>query len=382
MDKVRYLYVTYNDRKVGTLALYNSTYVAFAYDKDWLIDGFSISPFSLPLEEKVFIPEMNPFNGLYGVFADSLPGSWGRLLVDHVMLKQNINLSDVGNLERLAIVGNSGMGALGYEPAKKLLVTGQPDIDLDGFAQGSKEILKKKSKALVDDLFVLGGSSGGAGPKILVELNEEKWIVKFPLPYDDKNSGRQEYDYSLCAKECGIMMEDTRLFASSHCEGYFVTKRFDRMSDGKAHVISVNGLLEVWRRKPKLDYDTLMKLTFEMTKDYSEIEKLYRLMCFNVFSHNRDDHSKNFSFIYDEKESRWKLAPAYDLTYSRPFDGKRATTLLGNDVNPGKKEIFTIAKRIGLNQKKAKVIADDVQECVKSKLSEYLLSSRVRKITI
>ena len=373
MDKFNYLYVSYNNRKVGTLALYEGNYVAFEYDKAWLIDGFSISPFSLPLEKKVFIPELKPFNGLYGVFADSLPGSWGRLLVDSIMLRQRINLNDVGNLERLAIVGNSGMGALGYAPEKELLAKREPNIDLDEFTLESMDILGKKSSDRIDEIFALGASSGGARPKILVQLNEEEWIIKLPSPHDDESSGRREYDYSLCAKECGLVMEETRLFASAICDGYFLTKRFDRRNNEKVHVISVNGLLETERRKPKLDYDTLMKLTFELTKDYSEIEKLYRLMCFNVFAHNRDDHSKNFSFIYDEKESRWQLSPAYDLTYSYSIDGERGTTLLGNSKNPGKKEILEIAKRIGFNQKKAKMIADEVQECVKARLSEYLL---------
>lgn len=372
MDKVSYLYVTYNDRKVGTLALYNRHYIAFEYDKDWLVGGFSLSPFSLPLEKKVFIPELKPFNGLYGVFADSLPGSWGRLLVDSVMLKQNINVNDVGTLERLAIVGNSGRGALSYQPETALFVKKDVRLDLDNLAQESMDIFRKKSSSKVDDVFSLGGATGGAGPKIFAPLNGEEWIIKFPLPHDDKNSGRREYEYALCAKECGIAMEETRLFASSICEGYFITKRFDRMNDKKIHVISVNGLLETNRRKPKLDYDLLMKLTFELTKDYSEIEKLYRLMCFNVFAHNRDDHSRNFSFIYDEEASRWTLSPAYDLTYSYSIEGDRATALLGNAKDPKKKEMLEIAKRVGFNQKKARIIADDIQECVRSSLSEYL----------
>ena len=56
-----------------------------------------------------------------------------------------------------------------------------------------------------------------------------------------------------------------------------------------------------------------------LTKDIEECMKLYRLMCFNVFEHNRDDHSKNFSYIYDEEHTRWELAPAYDLTYSNTY---------------------------------------------------------------
>jgi len=88
MEGVRHIYVFYKGRKVGTLALHKDYLVAFEYDKDWLVDGFSISPFSLPLEKKVFIPKIDPFEGLYGVFSDSLPDGWGRLLVDREKCKK------------------------------------------------------------------------------------------------------------------------------------------------------------------------------------------------------------------------------------------------------------------------------------------------------
>ena len=130
MDKVRHLYVFYNDRKVGTLTLHKNYFVAFEYDTQWLVDGFSISPFSLPLEKKVFVPKIDPFEGLHGVFADSLPDGWGRLLVDRLMLQNHLSPREVGNLERLAIVGRSGMGALTYEPEKKLLLKDHQEINL------------------------------------------------------------------------------------------------------------------------------------------------------------------------------------------------------------------------------------------------------------
>lgn len=57
-------------------------------------------------------------------------------------------------------------------------------------------------------------------------------------------------------------------------------------------------------------------------------------MCFNVYAHNRDDHSKNFTYLYDEDECSWKLSPAYDLTYSNSIGGEHATTVNGNGVNP------------------------------------------------
>jgi len=377
MGKVTQLYVFYKDRKVGTLALYKDYFVAFEYDKDWLVDGFSISPFSLPLEKQVFVPKIDPFEGLHGVFSDSLPDGWGRLLVDRLMLNNHISPREVGNLERLAIVGLSGMGALSYKPEKKLLANSNNELNLDVLATECSNILTTEYSEKLDDLFLLGGTSGGARPKILTEIVGEEWIIKFPSQQDGKNIGRQEYEYSLCAQECGIMMAETRLFSSQKCDGYFGTKRFDRpvLADGildRIHMVSVSGLLETTHRIPNLDYNILMKLTLQLTKSFEEVEKLYRLMCFNVFAHNRDDHSKNFTFIYEENEMRWGLSPAYDLTYSYSIGGEHATTVNGNGKNPSAKEVLEVAKKIGLDMKKARIISDEVQECVKSRLGEYL----------
>ena len=220
------------------------------------------------------------------------------------------------------------------------------------------------------------GSSGGARPKILTEIDGEEWIIKFPSSEDGKESGRQEYEYSLCAKECGIQMEETRLFPSSVCPGYFGTRRFDRKKDAngkteRIHMISASTVLETSHRIPNLDYEILMKLTLELTKDFEEIEKLFRLMCFNVFAHNRDDHSKNFTYIYNEKEERWVLSPAYDLTYSYSIGGEHATTVSGNGSNPGMREILSVASSIGMDGKSARRIAEEIRECVYERLESH-----------
>ncbi|MDD3414422.1 MAG: type II toxin-antitoxin system HipA family toxin [Lachnospiraceae bacterium] len=368
MDKVNKLKVLYEGRTVGTMALYKNLLAAFEYSKEWIADGFSISPLSLPLEQKVFMPKADPFDGLFGVFADSLPDGWGRLLVDRLMLKKKINPLEIGNLNRLAIVANSGMGALTYEPEYHFELP-IPDIELDRIAKECAVILKTVDSDNLDELFRLGGSSGGARPKILTNINGEEWIIKFASSQDDSNIGEQEYKYSLCARECGIKMEETKLFPSKICAGYFGTRRFDRMqykdkTVKKNHMISVSGLLETSHRIPNLDYNILMKLTMEMTRDYTQIEELYRRMCFNVYAHNRDDHSKNFSYLYDESSELWRLSPAYDLTYSSSIGGEHATTINGNGVDPGIKDLLAVADCVGMNRSKAKEIAQMVEVCV------------------
>ena len=171
-------------------------------------------------------------------------------------------------------------------------------------------------------------------------------------------------------------MEDVKLFESQRCSGYFGTKRFDRVrrDDGvmtRRHMVSVSGLLETSHRIPNLDYDLLMRLTFMLTKDIEECMKLYRLMCFNVFAHNRDDYSKNFTFIYLGDEKRWILSPAYDLTYSNSLNGEHATTINGNGINPGINDLLEVAKKAGLDIKAAKAAAEDIRECVNEYLGHY-----------
>lgn len=365
MDNYKYLKVFYNDILVGTLAKTPERVVAFEYDSDWLNNGFSISPFSLPLIKKVFIPKYEPFDGLFGVFNDSLPDGWGRLLVDRLFLKNKISPAEIDNLNRLAVVQKSGMGALTYKPEHRFQT--ENDVsNLDILAQECSKILESQNSDNLDELFQLGGSSGGARPKILTSIDNEDWIIKFPSSIDPKNIGEKEYQYSLCAKDCGINMTETKLLPSAICSGYFGIKRFDRKNGKKVHMVSASGLLETSHRLPNLDYNLLMKLTLELTRNYEDIEQLFRLMCFNVFAHNRDDHSKNFSFLYDNNKKEWHLSPAYDLTYSFSFNGEHATTINGEGKNPNLDDILAVAKNIGLNEKSAKNIALDIQEKCKN----------------
>ena len=377
MNKIKSLEVFYNEKKVGTLALMKNNIVAFEYDSNWITNAFSISPFSLPLKKQVFIPRIDPFDGLYGVFSDSLPDGWGRLLVDRMLNSQNINPREISQIDRLAIVGETGMGALSYKPEYNLLEDKDYQEDYDNLALSCKKILNTEHSADLDNLFRLGGSSGGARPKILTKIDNEDWIIKFPSSLDDNNIGELEYLYSVCAKKCKIDIPETKLFPSKISSGYFGIKRFDRkkLSTGairKLHMISVSGLLETSHRIPNLDYNDLMQLTLNLTKSFEEVEKLFRLMCFNVFSHNRDDHSKNFSFIYNEDLNKWELSPAYDLTYSYSINGEHATTINGNGVNPSLNDILKVAEKIGLDKKKAEKIAIEIRETVRKDLEIFL----------
>ena len=182
MNTINHLSVKYHGRVVGTLAKTAKGLGAFQYSREWLADGFSISPFSLPLESRVFMPKSYTLEGLFGVFADSLPDGWGRLLVDRMLLSMHISPADISAVNRLAIVGSNGMGALEYFP--EMLQMKEPDVlDFDRLSKECEKILKEETSEDLDTLFLLGGSSGGARPKVLITYEGEPWIVKFPSSY-------------------------------------------------------------------------------------------------------------------------------------------------------------------------------------------------------
>jgi serine/threonine-protein kinase HipA len=165
------------------------------------------------------------------------------------------------------------------------------------------------------------------------------------------------------AKNAGLITPEIKLFEGK----YFGARRFDRKPDGeKVFMISASGLLNASHRIPALDYNSLMTATFDITRDRREVEKMYRLMCFNVFAHNRDDHAKNFSFLYDN--GRWQVSPAYDLVYSDGMGGEHATMIDGEGRNPTTENILSVAKKADLPDRLAKEIMDEVQDVVKSSL--------------
>lgn len=343
--------VSYHSRDVGALALTPDHLQAFEYDEAWLAKGFSISPLSLPLEKRVFIAKAHPLDGAFGVFDDSMPDGWGRLLVDRALPAHGIDPQSLTSLARLSIVGTSGMGALEYRPETPMTTT-IGGIDLDQIAQSCSQILRSEFSEDLDALFALGGSSGGARPKILTDIDGEEWIIKFASSSDSPDIGAEEYAISLAAKECGLAVPETRLFPSKRCKGYFGVERFDRVREGsgtrKVHMLSAGAALETSHRIPNLDYETLMRLTLRLTGRLEDVSQLFRLMCFNVFLGNRDDHAKNFSYLYNEELGSWVLAPAYDLTRSPGVYGERATTVNGKGKGIAERDLRAVGEKVGI----------------------------------
>ena len=178
-------------------------------------------------------------------------------------------------------------------------------------------------------------------------------MVKFPSSTDPEDIGKKEFFYSKLAKQCGIEMPETRLFEGK----YFGTSLFDRKGNSRFHVHSASGLLHASHRYPSLDYLQLAQATMALTKNVKELSKLLTLMVFNVAIENKDDHAKNFSFIY--KNQNWELSPAYDLLKSDGFGGEHATSVLGAG-NPNRKDMMKLADEIKYPSKEMTKIIDKV----------------------
>ncbi len=353
-NPVKKIRITIFDKIVGQMAVSTDQRAVFEYDTHWLQNGFSISPFYLPLKPDVFVAKQNPFNGLFGVFNDSIPDGWGNLLIDRLLLKQGTNPKTLSIIDRLSIVGKSGMGALCYEPDNSF----KTDLDtneLDFFAAEISKILKEQESDSLEILVNKNGSSGGARPKVLITIGDENWMVKFPSSFDSSDFGQIEYHYALIAKQCGVEMPETRLFENK----YFGVKRFDKHQNSRFHVHSIAGLLYADYRLPSLDYTELIKAAWALTQNIEEVKKIFRLMIFNVLTGNKDDHAKNFSFIFTNNQ--WQFAPAYDLTPSYGINGNHSTTIMGQG-NPTKSNIMEVAKQAGIKEKTAREIFEEVYE--------------------
>lgn len=351
---VKKLDVYYNKKLVGTLAETPDRKIAFQYSDAWIKEGFSISPLYLPLKNDVFIPSEKTsliFGGLYGVFADSLPDAWGNLLMRRYFNQIGIDINNITPLDKLAYIGSSGMGALEYYPTRN----DDYDIDdlglnYDDIALECKNILESKPSDQLDTLYKLAGSSGGTRPKIFVKEGEDEWIVKFPASVDNQSCGKCEYDYYLCAKECGIKISDSELVPSSICDGYFKTKRFDRVGNQKIFTSTFAGILNVDYNAPSCDYETFFKLINMLTNENADdLKQMYKLMCFNIINHNQDDHTKNFSFVYTE-ECGFRLAPAYDITCSTTYFGEHTTSVNGKRKEICDEDLVLVGTHAGLKK--------------------------------
>tara|TARA_R110002051_G_scaffold325141_1_gene425976 strand:- start:2223 stop:3458 length:1236 start_codon:yes stop_codon:yes gene_type:complete len=379
---------------IGRLAI-RERKIYFEYDRSFIARGLEISPMRLPLQAGLRSFEARLFEGLPGVFNDSLPDGWGRLLFDRAMRAEGILPEQLSPLDRLVHVGSTGMGALVYEPDMVPEITGG-DIDLDRLAGQALDVLEGQADDVLSELIALNGSSAGARPKAMIGYNPasgamihgavhlpdgfEHWLVKFPNAQDGLDAGAIEFAYADMARAAGIEMMVTHLFPARKGAGFFATRRFDRDGGKRLHVHTASGLLHADHRTPSLDYEDLIVLTMRLTRDIREAEKMFRLAVFNVLAHNRDDHAKNFTFLMDAA-GNWRLSPAYDLTFSSGPGGEQTTMVKGEGKAPGTEHLRKLGADADLPKARIEEIIAQTQGAL-SKWSALAKAYNVRAANI
>ncbi|MDR2622535.1 MAG: type II toxin-antitoxin system HipA family toxin [Dysgonamonadaceae bacterium] len=394
---------------------------SFEYDPKFIAKGLDLSPLRMPLQAgRVYsFPELNrtTYKGLPGLLADSLPDKFGNSLINRWLAEQGRDPDSYNSVERLLYLGKRGMGALEFEPAEKIVQNTATKIELEGLIQAARYALADKEKQTADlhnekeisQIIKVGTSAGGARAKAIVAYNENTgeirsgqlnapegfshWLIKLDgIDNQDKelkdpmHFGRIEYVYYLMAISCGIEMMESRLLAENG-RYHFLTRRFDRIGNKeKFHMQTLCGLAHFDFNSPGIyAYEQLFQTMRTLRLPYTAAEQAYRRMVFNVVARNQDDHTKNISFLMN-KEGKWRLAPAYDITFAYNPLGKYTSlhqmTINGKQDGFTKSDFLQVAK--SMNIKKANEIIEEVIESVsqwKRIAKEYdIPSSQIKMI--
>ncbi len=394
-------------RTIGAVLLNDGEDVAaFEYDPDFAESGIEVSPLVMPLSTRVYsFPELDKktFRGLPGLLADSLPDRFGNALINTWLATQGRSPASFNSVERLCYIGNRGMGALEFEPAKGPNARGARNIQIDQLVDLASDILsqrndlnvsfeeKERQQALAEILRI-GTSAGGARAKALVAWNPESnevrsgqietgkgfeyWLLKFDGVTgnkdkeleDPKGYGAIEYACYLMARDCGIEMEECRLFEEND-RRHFMTRRFDRTADGKKlHMQSLCALCHYdFNLAGAYSYEQALMTIRQLGLPMSAIEQQFRRMVFNIVIRNQDDHVKNIAFLMD-KSGNWSLSPAFDLTYSFNPDG-----------------LWTSRHQMTMNGKREHFLLEDFKSCAQSALMKKgraeTIISEVQEVT-
>lgn len=351
---------------VGQLAQ-NPDAVYFQYDNDYLARYQNLSPFKLPFSGELTKAPTAPHLGLQGVFADSLPDGWGMLLMDRVFRQHGILPHQLTAMDRLAYIGNAGMGALSYSPALEWNASEHGDqLNLFTLADQALSIFDGKRDEVLAALANAGGS-GGARPKALIYFDPQKparintvpranlqpWLIKFTsqnllLGHEE---GLCEAAYLTMSDRAGINVPDWKLIdvpETSTGSAWLALKRFDcnteQSESGRFHMQSLCGLLGADFRQPSLDYEDVIKAGQVLCQSPRVGQLLFSRAIFNLFSLNQDDHSKNISFLMDDSGT-WKLAPFYDVTFSPSPHNQHMTAFMGYGEKPPLKVIQQLASQ-------------------------------------
>ena len=367
----------------------------FEYNKNFVSKGLEISPLKMPLSEGFVysFPELNAetFKGLPGLLADSLPDKFGNALINKWLSEQGRDTNSYNPIERLLYQGKRGMGALEFEPAERFVSNVSSKIELQSLIEVARRALSDKStlhtslqsEEELRQLIKVGTSAGGARAKAVIAYNEQTgeirsgqtiapqgfthWLIKLDGVTnqelgDPEHFGKIEYAYYQMAVDCGIEMSESHLLKDGN-RCHFLTRRFDRTDSGeKLHLQTLCGLAHFDFNLPgAYSYEQLFQTMRSLRLPYSDAEQMYRRMVFNVVARNQDDHTKNFSFLMN-KNGVWRLAPAYDMTFSYnptgDFTAQHQLSIAGKRDNFTRADLLQLAEQ--MNTKKPNELIEEI----------------------
>jgi serine/threonine-protein kinase HipA len=271
----------------------------------------------------------------FGIFLDSSPDRWGRLLMRRreAWQAKNEHRDERTLFESdflLGVFDGHRMGGVRFKLSEdgpymndqKKMAT-PPWTSLRELEHASLQL--ERDDAMNDPeyaqwLSVLidpGSSLGGARPKAsVIDDKEHLWIAKFPSSRDEKNAGAWEMVLHELAKACGIHVSETRLQKFSGKHHTFLSKRLDRTDAQKrihfASAMTLLGLQDGADHVEGVGYLDLVGFIMQNSPEAKEdLEQLWRRMAFNILVSNTDDHLRNHGFLL--APLGWRLSPAYDM---------------------------------------------------------------------
>ena len=376
--KERVIYV-YENWSAETPILMGKLYVsyvrgkeqfAFAYDNTWLTSesaNFHLDPDLLLYNGRQYAP-MDKV--LFGVFADSCPDRWGRILMKRretlQARKENRNPNVLGESDYLlGVFDETRMGALRFKTedsgmflsADKELAT-PPWTTLRtleaaslGFEMDESGLEEKWLKQLLAP----GASLGGARPKATVQDEKgDLGIAKFPSKHDEVNSGAWEKVVHDLAEMCGLDVPDAKLETFSKSGSTFLVKRFDREGKKRIHFASAMTLLGKTDGASGSDGASYMDLVSFIRQNGAapehDLKELWKRIVFSMAVSNTDDHLRNHGFILTK--NGWKLSPMYDVN-PVPYGHNLSLNVSVNDDSISMELAISVAEYFDIDKKEA-----------------------------
>ncbi|MFT7612954.1 MAG: serine/threonine-protein kinase HipA [Parvicellaceae bacterium] len=385
---------------------------SFQYDPNFIKKGIDLSPLHMPISKDIIytFPSLNDktFKGLPGMLSDILPDDFGNTLINRWLELNQIPKSKFTPLDRLCYIGTRGMGALEFHPVRHEKSKAVSEVEIDKLVAltskilSSRESLKLNAKEAEEltELIKVGTSAGGQRAKAIIgyspateqicsgqtEIAEgfQHYLIKFDgvtdhSLNDPQGYGKIEYAYYLMAIDSGIEMMSSRMLHENG-RSHFMTQRFDRLGNEKVHMQTLCSIAHFdYHAAGDYSYEDAFSIMRRLKLPANQFRKLFKRMVFNVASRNQDDHTKNISFLMD-RQGKWSLSPAYDVTYSYNPDGiwtnMHQMSINGKRDDISFYDLVEVAKRQGIS--KPEQIINQVNLSI-SKWEEFATIAGVEK---